>query len=297
LGLFVDSLKSDGSADYRPTAVPKRVDVKSKVVDIASGCHHILLLTDEGQVLSFGEGSKGQLGRIESRDLQSVETNRKLFLEPQEVHFGADGVVIEKVWANHWSSYAKSIDGDVYVWGLNNYHQLGFKSDGCVEVMNADPNESQTSLKLIIELQPIKSPQMPANVQMIANGQHHVLALDSEGQVFACGSNTYCKLGFKSDSAGDQTVDTPRLIARSAFGDQKVSHVACGEFCSLAITASGHVFGWGQGSKHIGSQDFTDIEVPTRVRGVLADETRFASVSAGSQHTLLVGYGAAVNGK
>ena len=295
LGLFANSPKSEDSDDFSATPVPKRIELETKIVDIASGCHHILLLTEDGDVLSFGEGSKGQLGRIKDNELQSISSDRQLFLEPKKVEFG-EGVVIEKIWANHWSSYSKTTSGDIYVWGLNNYHQLGFKSEGSVKVINSDPNESQTTLNLIIELKPIKVDKMPANIVMITNGQHHMLALDSEGQVFSCGSNTYGKLGYETSNS-DQTVDSPQLISREAFEGNKVSYIACGEFCSFAVTESGHLMSWGQASAHIGSVGFDDdIKVPTRVRGKLADGTRFVMVSSGSQHSLIIGNKSSING-
>ena len=294
MGLFVDCPKSTNSDDFNATTLPKRIQLETKIVDIASGCHHILLLTEDGDVLSFGEGSKGQLGRIRDIELQTIANDRQLFLSPQKVEFGV-GIVIQKVWANHWSSYAKTTSGDIYVWGLNNYHQLGFKSNGSVRVTNSDPNESQTTLNLIIELKPTKAEKMPANVVMISNGQHHMLALDSDGQVFSCGSNTYGKLGYKTENS-DQTEESPQMISRDAFNGQKVTHIACGEFCSFAVTESGHLMAWGQGSAHIGSEDFTDIDVPTRVKGSLADSTRFVSLSSGSQHSLLIGNKNTING-
>ena len=180
--------------------------------------------------------------------------------------------------------------------GLNNYHQLGFKSTGFVELTNPDPNESQQNQKLIIEIKPTKV-EIPTNIVMIANGQHHMLALDSDGQVLSCGCNTYGKLGYTVDNwDADNTVDSPRAISREAFGSQNVSYIASGEFCSFAITESGHLYAWGQGSTHIGTEDFTDILVPTRVKGVLAEATRFSSVASGSQHTLLVGNKSTING-
>ncbi|CAG2111539.1 unnamed protein product [Medioppia subpectinata] len=288
-GLFSESARNGD--DFEATRVPKRVNIAAKVVDIASGCHHILLLSEEGRVFSFGEGSKGQLGRIGEDRLQALQSNRALFLDPQEVSLAAD-VVVEKVWASHWSSYALTSAGHVMVWGLNNYHQLGFRSEGFVEVVNCDQNESQTSLKLIVELEPVRCPNAPSDVRQIANGQHHVIALDAEGRVFACGSNTYSKLGFKTEVSADHTVDTfTRIDALDGVCD-----IACGEFCSLAVTIGGDVLSWGQGSKHIGSADFQDIETPTKVSGHVMASTKFVSASSGSQHSLLIGFEREVNG-
>lgn len=294
LGLFVDSAKEEAGDDFQATPFPRQVATDARIVDIASGCHHVLLLTEDGDVLSFGDGSIGQLGRVPEEALTSVARDRQLFLEPRKVEL-EPGAVAEKVWANHWSSFAKTTAGHVFCWGLNNNNQLGFKSTESVRV-NADPDQSQAFHERILELRPKKAQQMPANVQMIANGQHHMLALDADGHVFVCGCNLYGKLGLDGQSAPE----SPQQIPREAFGGERVKFVACGEFCSMAITESGQLLTWGQGALQIGvgpqDGDFCDRVVPTRVRGLLADETRFAAVASGSQHTLVIGNKSSING-
>ncbi len=285
--------------DFSETNVPKLVDSlgSTKIVDIASGCHHILLLTENGEVLSFGEGSKGQLGRVPKEKLQSVNSERQLFLTPQKVEFDDSTVVISKIWSAHWSSFAQSTNGDIYGWGLNNFHQLGFKTEHPIDLLSLDPNESQQSLKIIAELRPTKSPQMPSNIKMIANGQHHMLALDTSGQVYSCGSCTYGKLGLgDSVSTDDQSLDSPRPISKDAFNGESVTHIACGEFCSLAVTENGRLYGWGQGSKQIGTEFSEDLNVPTLVKGLITDNTNFLSVSSGAQHSGVVGINMTLNG-
>lgn len=294
----VIKLDADGKpGDYVETTNPLLLkDLESKIVDIASGCHHILLLTENGEVLSFGEGSKGQLGRIGKEKLQTVLSDRDLFLIPQKVEFD-ESVVIEKIWSSHWSSFARSVTGDIYVWGLNNFHQLGFKSEKSIELLTTDPNESQSVRELITELKPIKATKMPSNIKMIANGQKHLLTLDTSGQVWACGCSTYGKLGLgEAINSIDLTIDSLQPISRDKFNDEQVSYIACGEFCSFAITESGRLYSWGQGSKQIGTEQWDDLFVATLVKGNAIESTTFFSVSSGSQHTALIGEDITVNG-
>lgn len=107
-----------------------------KFVDIASGCNHILMLTEDGKVYSFGDGSKGQLGRISRDQCDSIKTNRSQFLRPEVVKFEDANVNIEKIWAGHWCSYALSTNGHLYAWGLNNRFQLGFNNNHSINQEN-----------------------------------------------------------------------------------------------------------------------------------------------------------------
>ena len=88
-----------------------------KVRQVSCGKHHTLVLTGIGIVFSFGVGNQGQLGigSIESRE-------RPTIVEVLE------GLFVSQVSAGGWHSLALTDGGDVYVWGWNNYGQLGLPS-------------------------------------------------------------------------------------------------------------------------------------------------------------------------
>ena len=78
------------------------------IVSVSAGQEHILLLTEDGQVLSYGKGSRGQLGHGNLDDI--VEG----FAVPVEA---LEGVPCKAITAGGWHSMALSETGDVYVWG------------------------------------------------------------------------------------------------------------------------------------------------------------------------------------
>merc|ERR1719204_1733708 len=82
------------------------------------------------------------------------------------------------VWAGQYSSYAKEKEtGDIYAWGLNNYSQLGF-------------NDKET------RFMPERVVSMAGRQwTKISGGQHHAIALDSSGMVYALGRADYGRLG------------------------------------------------------------------------------------------------------
>lgn len=124
------------------------------VVKIASGAHHLVMLSENGQLYTCGCGEQGQLGRVTERSanrerrhgmgecemsfsvivigfdlhqnslLSSVAAN---FLSPILVTFNPrHKPEFEDVWAGTYCTFAKEKSkGDIYVFGLNNYNQLG----------------------------------------------------------------------------------------------------------------------------------------------------------------------------
>ncbi|ETN60080.1 RCC1 domain containing 1 [Anopheles darlingi] len=86
-----------------------------RVLKIASGFEHSLLLTRNGDVYSWGSGLRGQLGNGE------ISTSQD---QPKLIDALA-GVKIVDIAAAGWHSAAVSAFGDLYTWGWNNQGQLG----------------------------------------------------------------------------------------------------------------------------------------------------------------------------
>lgn len=300
--MFVDDLVDPEHGNDRfATKLPRRVELANgaKAIDIASGCHHFLILTEDRQVYTFGEGSKGQLGRIDKDDLLSIKTERELFMKPQPIpFFEGSKVRIEKIFARHWCSYALAEDGTLYAWGLNNYYQLGFRTEKLVDIGANDSAIRITNLAL--ELKPIEvtldtiKALDGGKVIKVANGQQHVLMLDDVGRVYSCGSALYGKLGhgkqFHDNHCGeDKCIDFLKQISTDFFRNEFIVDIESGDFCSMAISSKGHLFAWGQGGIHIGTDSGEDRFQPEMVTGMFADITQFLRVSSAPQYAAVIG--------
>lgn len=68
---------------------------------------------------------------------------------------------------------------------------------------------------------------------VISSGQHHTIALDSDGQVFVLGRKEYGRLGL-----GKSDTDVTELT-RVEINKQKITDVAAGSAQSFAVTESG----------------------------------------------------------
>jgi len=86
---------------------------QQKVTQVVCGKEHCMLLTEHGQVYSWGGGSRGQLGH----GTVTSEDSPKLVM-------ALDGMKIVKIAAGGWHSAAISSDQDLYMFGWNESGQL-----------------------------------------------------------------------------------------------------------------------------------------------------------------------------
>lgn len=205
-----------------------KIDVDDKIIDIASGSDHMLLLNDKGQVLSLGVGEQGRLGRLEPSDFKFQKEKRELYFKPQPVLFKED-VECDRIWAGNWSSFARTKTGEIYAWGLNNYSQLGFKSN-----TPQNPDTPATDVYVPYPVKVSAFSKISASIEKIACGQFHTLALDEHGKVYSHGRHDYGRLGL-GEVKSEQ--DEPKLI--ETLKDEAISCISANMAASFAVNDLG----------------------------------------------------------
>lgn len=99
------------------------------MTQIASGADHLVCLSSDGQVYTCGCAEQGQLGRVaEVFSNRGGRKGKSYLLTPQPVALGKGKrrIVIDSVWTGSYATFARAKDtGLIYVFGLNNYNQLG----------------------------------------------------------------------------------------------------------------------------------------------------------------------------
>lgn len=98
---------------FTPTVVPRLATTRFS--SLVAGHDHLLGLTLDGRVFTWGNGQKAQLGR------KLIERRRKHGLTPERM--GLKDVV--KIATGDYHAFAIDKKGVVYGWGLNNYGQVG----------------------------------------------------------------------------------------------------------------------------------------------------------------------------
>lgn len=95
------------------------------------------MLTENGEVLTFGDGSVGQLGRC-SR-VSHIRSQRMVNDSPDSLRISVYDkekkklVMFDNIMAGGFWTAARSINGAVYVCGLNNFGQLGVPTPEALE--------------------------------------------------------------------------------------------------------------------------------------------------------------------
>lgn len=273
-GAFRDSHGSMGlvmrGREGKSCKEPVKLDLPEQAVDLASGGDHLVVLTTSGSVYTMGCGEQGQLGRLAQRSAsRDARQGFSALLVPSKVtlKLGAS-----RVWAGYHATFVLDANKDkMFAWGLNNYGQLGITGE-----------KRKTALFSPTECDAFAGAERVW--RCVAAGQHHSLALDAAGQVYAVGRCEYGRLGL-----GDRAGDAETLEPIPKLTSKKCISISAGTSNSFAVTDSGEVLAWGMGSEgQLGTGQCSDANEPTPAVCAAFQDRLPLAVSAGGQHTVLL---------
>ncbi|PWA55816.1 hypothetical protein CTI12_AA424350 [Artemisia annua] len=159
--------------------------------------------------------------------------------------------------------------GDVYLWGKVCCD--GTSTDGL-------PSKKELLVPKLLESNVV------IDVHRIACGVRHFSLITKHGEIFTCGEESGGRLGHGID----RDVGRPRLV--EFLSVTNVDSVACGEYHTCAVSSSGDLYTWGDGSHNAGLLGHgTDVShwIPERVSGPL-EGIQVISVSCGNWHSAIV---------
>nr|CAB3478039.1 unnamed protein product [Digitaria exilis] len=163
--------------------------------------------------------------------------------------------------------------GDVYVWG-----------EVWIDVAPSDGQTSSSCSKVDVLIpKPLES-DVVLDVNQIACGSRHVALTTRQGEVFTWGEEFGGCLGH--GTAAD--ISRPKLV--ESISVTIIDFISCGEFHTCAISASGDLFNWGDGSYHAGLLGYDTGAshcLPKRVSGLL-EGLQVLYVACGSWHSALI---------
>ncbi|KAM9754307.1 putative E3 ubiquitin-protein ligase HERC3 [Menidia menidia] len=205
---------------FRPR--PLEALIATPLTQVVCGTRHAVALSTGGQVYTWGQGSRGQLG------LGQTECGCD---SPQ--HLGSlRSVPLVRVAAGGEQSFAVSRFGDVFCWGRNDRGQLGL----------GDTADRHTPTAF--------SSLNGKKAVSVSCGEEHTAILTKGGAVFTFGSGRHGQLGHGSFE--DELC--PRLVEE--LWGFKATMIACGRFHTLVLTDSNKVYSFGRNEQgQLGRED------------------------------------------
>ncbi|MDP3926049.1 MAG: Ig-like domain-containing protein [Hydrogenophaga sp.] len=198
-------------------------------VSLSAGYNHVLALKADGTVWAMGLNTLGQLGN--GTTTRSATPVPVVWSPADAPNVGR----IVQVSASSASSYALDDQGQLWAWGRNQYANLG---------------QGALSTGTTAQATPLKVP-MPAGVRIasVANGRDHVLALSSDGKVYAWGLNASSQVGFNGYiHKGTATAWASPVLSPTSLPwmeTHPVVEVYGNGNTSYARRADGKVYPWG----------------------------------------------------
>uniref|UniRef100_A0A9I9CHY0 RCC1-like domain-containing protein n=1 Tax=Cucumis melo TaxID=3656 RepID=A0A9I9CHY0_CUCME len=212
----------------RPTIVSDLS--KYKVVKAGAGRNHTVVVTEDGNSLSFGWNKHGQLGSGSVKNEIESSPVRCLVSEVKTTACGGEFTV-----------WLTSIEGaSIFTAGLPQYGQLGHGTDN-------EYNTKDSSVRLAYEAQP--RPRAIASlagekIVKVACGTNHTVAVDSNGFVYTWGFGGYGRLGHREqkDEWAPRRVDV--FQRRNTLPPDAI--ISAGSVNSSCTAGGGQLYMWGK---------------------------------------------------
>eukprot|EP00596_Hydrurales_sp_CCMP1899_P000603 CAMPEP_0119046636 /NCGR_PEP_ID=MMETSP1177-20130426/47913_1 /TAXON_ID=2985 /ORGANISM="Ochromonas sp, Strain CCMP1899" /LENGTH=528 /DNA_ID=CAMNT_0007020065 /DNA_START=236 /DNA_END=1819 /DNA_ORIENTATION=- len=275
-----------GHDEERSCQIPRRIMSlkREKVVSLSLGSFHVLVVSEEGNIYTWGRNHKGQLGRGFISNFELTPSKIETFSTPifknsnkiLEISCGAEYSLALIRYINkdkRKNEEENKVENRLYGWGDNSKGQLG------VLEYPQKPFIPQENKALV---QYEKKHKL--TIGHISAGGHHVLALTFfGGQVLTWGANDYGQLG--NGHQFDEV--TPQQIAGIKGGvliSAGLRHSMC--ICE-APGSRRELIAWGyNGYGELGLGDLEMRIVPTK--NTAFEKAQILNVSCGDRHTVVI---------
>ncbi|KAF9217159.1 putative E3 ubiquitin-protein ligase herc6 [Podila verticillata] len=257
-----------GRSSSRPIQV-----CTQKIVSVTCGRNHILILNVDGDVISWGVNTHGQLGRKFEQPQESDLSPYFIDNLPPKII----GIGTGKTFSFAWD------DERLYGWGDNSFGQLGVSA-------HSKPSQHQDiGSNIIMVPKEISLHWKGKSIKQVQGGERHTVILAFSGLVIAMGNDDYGQLGVtstpstssapspsahisadpldartspisstwskidmelsnRSDSPTKRKTRFYPALVRIGPG---VSEISCGDMHTATCSDSGQMYVWGQGHEGV----------------------------------------------
>lgn len=289
LGLGADKVDGKKPTDVKRPRLNQNLKGKG-VVQIGCGGMHVVALTKDNKILTWGVNDNSALGRdtkwegglrdIDADDSEDEDNDdsglNPLESTPAEVDMSEveENTVFVQVVGSDSASFALTSEGKVYGWGT-------FRaSDGILGF--TEKVHEQPRPMLLPELKKIKQ---------LATGTNHVLALDDKGKIFAWGDGAQNQLARKVFEREILQSLRPVGVGNMPVRGSKPVKLSCGSYHSFVLDSQGRVFGWGLnqygqvGHKINPEDENTKMQLKPRLVEALAPY-KIVDIAGGEHHSV-----------
>ena len=268
-----------GTGQNKSIDIPRIIEPlrQYKVKHVAVGLSHSLVLTDDGNVWSFGCGEHGRLGHGDSAEIRTPKL--------------IEGLIKTSIHVNHIScgayhSCAITTNGQLYTWGKNDQGQCGLGSNAQKDVMiptkvnldnamnkpDADNNNNNDNDKCL--------------ASYCDSGWEHTLLITAEGMVVSWG------IGYEGHRPvlghGTEKAEfAPKVIEN--LRNIRIIDVSCGWDHSMCVSDDCKLYSWGDGLQgRLGHGINSHQNVPKQVDFFSDRNIKVISCKGGSNHSAVI---------
>ena len=232
---------------------------------VNNGNQHTVAIKTDGTLWLWGRNNDGQLGNNTTGDANS---------QSSPVQTIAGGTNWKQVACGQSSTAAVKTDGTLWLWGRNNYGQLGdntqvgksspiqtiaggntwkqvscgngfsaaVKTDGTLWLWGRNSYGTLASgVDRYDKFSPVQTISAGANWKQVETIEDHVAAIKTDGTLWLWGRNSYGQLG-------DNTIGSKSSPVQTISGGTNWKQIACASYHTAAIKTDGTLWVWGRNS-------------------------------------------------
>ena len=208
--------------------IPQKIKNISNVQSISCGYSHILILTNDRNLWSWGNNEYGQLCLGNTEEPSISGPKRTSYTNVSNIYAGS----------NH--SLFQNDEGIIFACGFNKNGELGLGHN----------KFSQTKVSII--------PNQPPQIIKICCGMNHSLFLDGKGNVYSVGKNDKGQLGI-----GD---NINKNLLQQISNIPKIKTISVGDFSGYLLDYDGKIWSFGANEKcQLGHGDTENRNLPKKI--------------------------------
>ena len=234
-----------GTGNTTDFNVPQKILDIPPVLSTSCGAFHTLIITTDSNLWSCGRNDFGQLC-LANEDKQLKPENQ---MKPQKTSFPN----ISKISSGVFHSLFQNEKEEIFSCGYNNYGQCGL----------GHFNSPQFTPSLI--------PNVPSNIVHYVCGAHQNLFLDSEGNVYSVGQNTFGSLGLGHNTNQNELNKIPNI--------PPIKIISCVSSSCYLIDFEGNL--WTFGSNYHGQLGHSDNKARNSPEVILSTLNDIQQISYG----------------